>query len=70
MKVDNRNGVNGNGAEAYGDVNNKRMKYNPAELRTQSIDRAHHGRSLKWKYEGVTEKGTERDNKETEITGT
>ena len=69
MKVDNRNGVNGNDAEAYGDVNNKRIKYNPTELRTQSIDRAHHGRSLKWKYERVMEKGTERDNKETEKNG-
>ena len=29
MKVDNKNGVNGNDTEAYGDINNKRIKYNP-----------------------------------------
>ena len=69
MKVDNKNGVNGNGMEAYGDINNKRIKYNPTELRTQSVDRAHHGRSLKWKCERVMERGTERNNKETENNG-
>ena len=66
MKVDNRNGVNGNDTEAYGDINNKSIKYNPTKLRTQSVYRAHHGRSLKWKYERVTEKGTEHYNKEME----
>ena len=70
MKVDNKNnGVNGNGTEAYGDINNKRIKYDPTKLRTQSVDQAHHGRSLKWKYERVTERGMERDNKETENNG-
>ena len=66
MKVDNKKGVNGNDTEAYRDINNKRIKYNSTELRTQSVDRAHHGRSLKWKYERVMERYTERDNKETE----
>ena len=47
MKVDNKDGVNGNGTEVYGDINNKRIKYNPVELRAQSGDRAHHGQSLK-----------------------
>ena len=46
MKVDNKDGVNGNGTEVYRDINNKRVKYNPTELRAQSVDRAHHGRSL------------------------
>ena len=50
----------------YGDINNKRIKYIPTELRAQSVDRARHGRSLKWKCERVTERGTERDNRETE----
>ena len=53
----------------YGDINYKRIKYNPTELRAQSIDRARHGRSLKWKYEGVTERGTERNSKGTEGNG-
>ena len=39
------------------------------ELRAQSVDRAHHGRSLKWKCERVTERVTERNNKETENNG-
>ena len=69
MKVDNKNGVNGNGTEVYGDINNKRIKYNLTELRAQSVDRAHHGWSLKWKCERVTERGTERNNKETENNG-
>ena len=68
MKVDNKDGVNGNGTEVYGDINNKRVKYNPTELRAQSVDRAHHGRSLEQKCERVTERGAERNNKETEIT--
>ena len=51
------------------ETNNKRIKYNPTELRAQSVDRARHGRSLKWKYEGVTERGTERNNKRTEGNG-
>ena len=70
MKVDNKNRVNGNGTEVYGDINNKRIKYNLTELRAQSVDRAHHGRSLKWKCERVTERGTERNNKGRKITGT
>ena len=67
--VDNKDRVNGNGTEVYGDINNKRIKYNPTELRAQSVDRAHHGQSLKWKCERVTERGTERNNKETENNG-
>ena len=47
MKVDNKDGVNGNGTEVYRDINNKRIKYNPTELRAQSVDRAHHGQNLK-----------------------
>ena len=69
MKVDNKDGVNGNGTEVYGDINNKRIKYNPTELRAQSVDQAHHSRSLKWKCERVTERGTECNNKETENNG-
>ena len=65
MKVDNKDGVNGNGTEVYGDINNKRVKYNPTELRAQSDDQAHHGRSLKQKCERVTERGTERNSMET-----
>ena len=38
MKVDNKDGVNGNGTEVYGDINNKRVKSNPTELRAQSSD--------------------------------
>ena len=38
MKVDNKDGVNGNGTEVYGDINNKRIKYNLTELRAQSVD--------------------------------
>ena len=47
MKVDNKDGVNGNGTEVYGDINNKKVKHNPAELRAQSGNRAHHGQNLK-----------------------
>ena len=47
MKVDNKDGVNGNGTEVYRDINNKLVKYNPAELRAQSGDQAHHSQSLK-----------------------
>ena len=47
MKVDNKDGVNGIGTKMYGDINNKRVKHNPAELRVQSGDRAHHSRNLK-----------------------
>ena len=55
--------------EVYGDINNKGIKYNPTELRAQSVGRARHGRSLKWKCEGVAERGTERNNKGTENNG-
>ena len=53
----------------YGEINNEGIKYNPTELRAQSVDRARHGRSLKWKYEEVTERSTERNNKGTENNG-
>ena len=53
----------------YGDINNKRIKYNPTELRAQSVDRARHGQSLKWKCERVTERSTENNNKGMENNG-
>ena len=47
MKVDNKDGVNGNGTEVYGDISNKRVIYNLTKFKAQFGDRAHHGQSLK-----------------------
>ena len=53
----------------YGDINNKRVKHNPAELRAQSGDQAHHGRNLKYKCERVHRKKYGMYNTETENKG-